>query len=226
MKAFERTSATVFGIPNGTNHLRFAGGTDTGLLQDYFRHHKIQHSLENTARFLEAYVHFLDHLLATTSGAMCPGVTNWLGGLERIQNPPLIGLLTGNIRLGAEIKLRHFGLWDAFKVGAFGCEHSDRNKLAEIALRRCGMMLGTPLDGDEILVIGDTPLDIECARSIGARCLAVATGSHSLEELERHQPNWAVPTLDSISPEMIRTATSPHKRIPRVRTMPGKKGSR
>ncbi len=200
VRAFERTSATVFGIPNGTSHLRFAGRTDTGLIKEFFRHHKIQDTRENTGRFLEAYVHFLDHHLATTSGCMCPGVTHWLNELERMPNPPLVGLLTGNIRLGAEIKLRHFGLWGSFRVGAFGCDHADRNELAEIAMRRCFNLLGAPLRGDELLVIGDTPLDIECARAIGARCLAVATGNYTLEELRQHQPTWAVETLESISP--------------------------
>ncbi len=202
MRAFERTSAALFGIPNGTGHLRFAGRTDTGLIREFFQHHGIQDTAENLDRFLHAYVHLLDHLLAGSASELCPGVTRWLRDLKKVKQSPLVGLLTGNIRLGAEIKLRHFGLWDAFAVGAFGCDHSDRNKLAEIALRRCSQLLGGPLQGGEILVIGDTPLDIECARAIGAPCLAVATGDFGVEQLMRHQPTWAVETLEALDPEI------------------------
>ena len=102
---------------------------------------------------------------------------------------PLLGLLTGNIRLGAEIKLRHFKLWDVFQTGAFGDEHEDRGQIAALALERGSRIVGAALRGDEVLVIGDTPLDIRCARSIGARALAVATGGANLGELKKHRPD-------------------------------------
>ena len=120
--------------------------------------------------------------------------------MQALPQPPLLGLLTGNIRLGAEIKLRHFDLWDVFEIGAFGDDHEDRDRIAAMAQQRGSRILGTDLTGNEVLVIGDTPLDIRCARAIGARCLAVATGGHPLAELELHRPDRAVKDLHEITP--------------------------
>jgi phosphoglycolate phosphatase-like HAD superfamily hydrolase len=111
-----------------------------------------------------------------------------------------MGLLTGNIRLGAQIKLSHYQLWHNFRTGGFGDDHEDRNQLAVIARDRGAELLGRNLlGGDEILVIGDTPRDIECGRTIGARTLAVATGSYSLEQLRKDSPDWLVENLGGIS---------------------------
>ena len=68
-----------------------------------------------------------------------------------------------------------------------------------MALERGSRILGTELRGEEVLVIGDTPLDIRCARAIGAKALAVATGGSELAELKRHQPNWAIADLRAIT---------------------------
>jgi phosphoglycolate phosphatase-like HAD superfamily hydrolase len=110
-----------------------------------------------------------------------------------------LGLLTGNIRLGAEIKLRHFNLWDVFQTGGFANDHEDRNQIAAAARERGCRILGENLRGDQVLVIGDTPLDIRCARAIGAKALAVATGGAKLAELKLHQPDWAIPDLRAIT---------------------------
>ena len=120
-----------------------------------------------------------------------------------MSGPPAIGLLTGNIRLGAEIKLRHFELWEIFQTGAFADDHEDRNHIAAIARQRGDLLLGGHLRDEEILVIGDTPHDIQCARAIGAKTLAVATGSVSFEELETHRPDWVVKDLTSVAATQV-----------------------
>jgi phosphoglycolate phosphatase-like HAD superfamily hydrolase len=106
--------------------------------------------------------------------------------------------LTGNIRLGAEIKLRHFGLWHLFETGGFGDDHEDRNQIAAIARERGGQMFGRTLSGEEILVVGDTVHDVACGRSIGARVLAVATGGATWPELQGSAPDWLVANLDEV----------------------------
>ena len=118
--------------------------------------------------------------------------------LEDLPRPPLIGLLTGNIREGARIKLQHYHLWERFSFGAFADDHEDRDQIAAVARQRGGEQLGRALRGEEILVIGDTPFDIRCARAIQARALAVATGSFTVEDLSRHAPDWAVEDLSRI----------------------------
>jgi phosphoglycolate phosphatase-like HAD superfamily hydrolase len=109
----------------------------------------------------------------------------------------LLGLLTGNIRLGAEIKLRHFDLWETFQTGGFADDHEERDKIAAVARHRGSRILNEDLRADQVLVIGDTPLDIRCGRAIGAKVLAVATGGATFEELKKHAPDWAVPDLGS-----------------------------
>jgi phosphoglycolate phosphatase-like HAD superfamily hydrolase len=111
----------------------------------------------------------------------------------------MLGLLTGNTRLGAEIKLRRYDLWEVFETGGFADDSEDRNQIAVAALERGGRLLGRPLRGDEIVVVGDTPHDIRCGRFIGAKTLAVATGGAKLLELKTHKPDWAVENLTQIS---------------------------
>lgn len=195
VRAFERTAATQFQVVDGTRNVQFAGRTDASLVREIFANHGVTPSLENFARFFECYVFWLDHLLNTTQGGPCPGVWPFLNALRALPQPPLLGLLTGNIRLGAEIKLRRFGLWELFAVGAFGDDHEDRNQLAALARRRASRVLGRQLAGREVLVVGDTRHDIDCGRAIGGRTLAVATGGATLDELRGAQPDWLVADL-------------------------------
>ncbi len=192
MKAFERTASSAFNAPNGTKTLQFAGRTDRSIVRGFFEANRIQPHAANFQRFFDHYVFWLDHLLPRLSGRRVPGITRLMTNLRALSEPPLLGLLTGNIRLGAEIKLRHFGLWEPFQLGAFGDNHEDRDTLAEIAYQRSCERLNRQLHGNEILVIGDTLLDIQCARKIEARVLAIASGAFSLEQLRAANPDWAV----------------------------------
>ena len=111
----------------------------------------------------------------------------------------MLGLLTGNIRLGAEIKLRRYGLWEIFEFGGFADDHEDRNHIAAAALERGRRVLGKNLRPEEIVVVGDTPFDIRCGKFIGAKVLAVATGGAKLDELRKHAPDWAIEDLTRVS---------------------------
>ena len=199
VKAFAKVFATEFGVSDGFERLKFAGRTDVSLVREFFKFHGIAETPQNFERFFEQYVFWLDHILSGSETAMCPGVWEFLGQLKSVPEPPLLGLLTGNIRLGAEIKLRHFNLWDEFEIGAFADDHEERDQIAAIARRRGELSLREELEQDQVVVVGDTPLDVRCGRAIGAKVLAVATGGATLEELVRHQPDWVVPELTQIS---------------------------
>ncbi|HET7624574.1 MAG TPA: HAD family hydrolase [Verrucomicrobiae bacterium] len=199
VKAFAKVFATEFGATEGFERLKFAGRTDVSLVREFFQAHRISETAGNFERFFERYVFWLDHILSGSPTEPCPGVWKFLDDLKALPHPPLIGLLTGNIRLGAEIKLRHFGLWDEFETGAFADDHENRDQIAAIARERGCRILGEKLRDEEVLVVGDTPLDIRCGRSIRAKVLAVATGGAKLDELIRHKPDWAVPDLRKIS---------------------------
>jgi phosphoglycolate phosphatase-like HAD superfamily hydrolase len=202
-KAFGRVCETEFGVSNGTARLQFAGRTDPSIVRDFFHQHDIEPSATNFQRFFDHYVFHLDHLLGELDGCVLPGVHQMIHALNALPRPPLVGLLTGNIRLGAQIKLSHYRLWDFFRTGGFGDDHEDRNQIAVVARERASQMLRGTLDGPEMLVIGDTPRDIECAKAINARSLAVATGRFSTAQLQREAPTWAVDSLAQVCIEEI-----------------------
>jgi phosphoglycolate phosphatase len=203
VKAFAKVFLTEFNAHEGFEKLKFAGRTDVSLVREFFVYHKIATSPENFERFFERYSFWLDYILNHSKTEACPGVWEFLNGLKSLPNPPLLGLLTGNIRLGAEIKLRHFDLWKEFETGAFADDNEDRDLIAAAARERGRCILGSDLRDDEILVIGDTPFDIRCGRAINAKVLAVATGGATLEELKRHQPDWAVEDLRRVGPSEV-----------------------
>ena len=203
VKAFAKVFADEFKAVDGFEKLKFAGRTDTGLVREFFGYHQIAATPENFRRFFERFVFWLDQMLRQSKCEVCPGVWEFIHGLRALPQPPLLGLLTGNIRLGAEIKLRHLDLWNLFETGAFADDHEERDHIAAIAKQRGSRVLGEDLEDDEVLVIGDTPLDIRCARAIGAKVLAVATGSFSVESLKEHQPDWAVEELGALKAEEV-----------------------
>jgi phosphoglycolate phosphatase-like HAD superfamily hydrolase len=203
VKAFQQVFATEFNATDGFERLKFGGRTDFSLVREFFGAHHIPATHENFKRFFERYVFWLDHILRDSRTETCPGVVEFIHGLQALSEPPLLGLLTGNIRLGAEIKLRHFNLWEVFRVGGFADDSEERDQIAAIAKQRGASALKEDLRDEQVVVIGDTPLDIRCARAIGAKALAVATGGASLEELEPHQPNWAVEDLHRLTPEEV-----------------------
>ncbi|HWW01631.1 MAG TPA: HAD hydrolase-like protein [Candidatus Acidoferrum sp.] len=203
VKAFARVFATEFAVIDGFDQLKFAGRTDVNLVRQFFGFHQIPATPRNFERFFERYVFWLDHILRESQTALCPGVLDFISGLHSLPRPPLLGLLTGNIRLGAEIKLRHFNLWEVFQTGAFADDHEDRDQIAVIARQRGCRVLNEDLSDDQVLVVGDTPLDIRCGRAIRAKVLAAATGGATLDELKRHRPDWAVTHLREIEPRMV-----------------------
>jgi phosphoglycolate phosphatase len=203
VKAFSKVFATEFGATDGFERLKFAGRTDVNLVREFFGFHRIPATTENFQRFFDRYVFWLDHILQQSHTQTCPGVPGFIEQLRKLPRPPLLGLLTGNIRLGAEIKLRHFDLWTTFETGAFADDHEQRDQIAAIARERGRRILAEELTDDQVLVIGDTPLDIRCARAIRAKVLAVATGGAKFEELAKHQPDWLARDLNDINARQL-----------------------
>lgn len=112
-----------------------------------------------------------------------PGIHALIDRLEQ-ESSVVLGLLTGNIARGAELKLRAAGIaHDRFRVGAYGSDAAARHELPPIAVRRAEPHFGRRPWGEEVVIIGDTPADVTCGQSVGARAIAVATGSYSTAEL-------------------------------------------
>jgi phosphoglycolate phosphatase-like HAD superfamily hydrolase len=197
--AFTQTFARHFHLHHGTEKMKFAGRTDVSLVREFFRIHGVAASPEHFALFFEHYVFWLQHILERNGGETCRGVRQFIRDLQALPQSPMLGLLTGNIQLGAEIKLRHFGLWEIFQFGGFADDHEDRDHIAAAALARARRVLGQDLSPEEIIVIGDTPFDVRCGKFIGAKTLAVATGGARLEELKKCDADWTVPDLTHLS---------------------------
>jgi phosphoglycolate phosphatase-like HAD superfamily hydrolase len=203
VQAFARAFAEEFSIPDGTQKLSFCGRTDVSLVREFFAMNGVEASEHNFQRFFRAYLKFLEINMRDCAGGVCAGIAGFMADLEAAAQPPLIGLLTGNLRRGAEIKLTRFGLWHKFAFGGFADDHEDRDKIAAVAHERGSKRLKRPLEGREVVVIGDTPLDIRCGRAIGARVLAVATGTISKTALAAHKADWTVDDLTQISAKQI-----------------------
>ena len=191
--ALKSAGADLFAIEEDLRTINVSGSTDTAIVQDILRHHSLDVSTANVNRYLGGYLVWLKQHLASQSGAILPGVISLLDVLAK--DSQAIGLLTGNVRRGAEIKLTAHGIWDRFSYGAFGDDNSDRNQLGPIAKQRAEAALNTEFAAHDIVIIGDTPKDIACARAFGAVAIAVATGRYSLADLSEHQPDHLVGDL-------------------------------
>lgn len=195
--------ASEFDVHDGPERLKFAGRTDVSLVREAFTNHGIEPTRANFDRFFAVYLSFLRKVIVDCNGGACRGVLEFHQALLARPQAPAIGLLTGNIKQGAQIKLERFQLWDKFAFGAFADDHEERDQIAAVAHRRGGEHVGRALRGEEVLVIGDTPLDIRCGRAIGAKVLAVASGGATLEELRAHRPDWAAADLSQISADEV-----------------------
>lgn len=194
MTALKKTAIEVFGDDGPP--LDLAGSTDLGILANLCVHFEVEPTEERTHRFFEIYHQHLEESLKSNpaEGRVLDGVFELLEELATNQHAQL-GLLTGNTELGAEIKLRHYGLDSHFSFGAYGSDRADRNLLGHIALERALAVTGKTFTPDRTLIIGDTPKDIACAHAIGAKCLAVATGHFTAEQLEQAGADWVLGSL-------------------------------
>jgi phosphoglycolate phosphatase-like HAD superfamily hydrolase len=198
--ALETAIAAEFGLPELNGHIELSGRTDRAIVRDLLTLNQIEDTPENTQRLLNAYLSHLPASLAKSTGLILPGIAHLLETLSRQKNA-VVGLLTGNIRAGARIKLGHFGLYHHFVLGGFGDHHFCRNEVAREALAEVHRHLNGAFQLDKVWVIGDTPLDIRCARAIGVKVAAVCTGWHCREELAADQPDLLLTDLSD--PELL-----------------------
>jgi len=186
----------VFGVRDPSPLKTYSGRTDRAILAELLELHGVENTMENRHRLVAAYLEILPGQLAKRRGRVLPGVNELLDQLSGEIGLGL-GLLTGNLHRGAELKLGHFGLASYFRVGAFGDEHESRDELVHEALSQIRRELQSDVAGEEVCIIGDTPLDIACARVIGAVAIAVATGIHSAEDLAAAGPDVLLEDLSA-----------------------------
>ena len=174
--------------------IEFAGRTDPWIIRQIFARFGIEHTPGNVARYVDGYIALLPGILAQSRARILPGVSEILGQAAA-HTGVVQGLLTGNLRRGAEAKLGFHGLWEYFPVGAFADDSEVRSELGPHALRRARSHWGLDFPAERVWIIGDTPHDIACARAIGARAMAVATGGSKAQELAGHNPDIVLEDL-------------------------------
>lgn len=183
----------------GYERVRFDGKTDPQIVRELLEvaGDPAPDDPARVAQVLERYVTLLETELGGGGrrAEALQGVRELLDTLER-EAGVVLGLLTGNVMPGARLKLRAAGLVpERFRVGAYGSDSHHRPDLPPIAAGRAADLLGHEPTGEQVVIIGDTPADVTCGLGIGARAIAVATGSYALAELESHAPWRAFPDL-------------------------------
>jgi phosphoglycolate phosphatase-like HAD superfamily hydrolase len=179
----------VYGLADARRHasaVRFGGKTDPAIIADIARSAGISPATVEAryADLQEAYVAALRAELAVADSRrrVLPGVRALLDALADRPDVAL-GLVTGNVEEGARVKLDAFGLSRYFVDGGFASDHPDRSEIARIAHQKLSRRAGYRFPPDRVMIIGDTELDVLCARANGFRAIAVASGSTTHAEL-------------------------------------------
>jgi phosphoglycolate phosphatase-like HAD superfamily hydrolase len=197
--ALECGLADEFGIRGVMGTISLSGRTDTAIIRDLLRVAGLEDSADIRGRLRDAYLRHLPACLMRGNGQVLPGVAALLELLGR-RSDVAVGLLTGNIRAGARLKLGHFGLHDHFAFGGYGDLHHCRDDVAREAVVEIERHLGARIDPRRVWVIGDTPYDIQCARAISANAVAVVTGFHDRAELAACAPDLLLDDLSDPTP--------------------------
>jgi phosphoglycolate phosphatase len=200
--AMEAALTAAFGVRDIRDTVPYSGRTDRAIVLELLTVHDINPTPANQDRLRDEYLAQLPAALKTQRGNVCPGVNELLAEL-RTRPDVVLGLLTGNVRAGAQHKLGHYGLWDFFACGGFGDDHYERDDVARTAVAEVRAHLGRDFAVGDVWVIGDTPLDVQCARAVGAKAVTVATGWHPMEELQSHAPDLALADLSNLE-ELLR----------------------
>jgi len=182
----------VFGTTGPIGGYTFAGRTDPQIVRELMTRAGLpeERIAAGMQELFDRYLARLRRDILTSRVEPLPGVPQLLDHVESAGGEVVLGLLTGNLEEGARLKLDAAGLrFHRFRVGAYGSDHAHRPELPAIAIQRARAATGLDYRGKEVVVIGDTPYDIECGRHLGVRTVAVATGRHSMDELAAHRPD-------------------------------------
>ena len=197
-RALTRAFEELFGVPRGFDDIPVAGRTDELILTAAAERVGVAVDPPSRARFHRRYCELFAeeiHFPGPRKGLM-PGVSRLLDVLAR-NHAVRCGLVTGNFAKPARIKLEHFDLWRYFGFGAYGDDAPVRDALVPIAVERARRIQVEARGPDDVVVIGDTPLDVQCAAAAGARSVAVATGSYDETALREAGAHAVLPDFSA-----------------------------
>ena len=178
---------------SGLDGVQIDGRTDTGIFEDALRRAGVDPTPADVARMTDAYIARLPEALRTHDGRVLDGVVDLLDALEGAD--AVLGLATGNVVRGAELKLRYYGLWERFAGGGFGDVSSNRDRVLAAGVEELARVGGVEPAAASPVVIGDTPRDVSAGHAVGARVLAVATGNYGEKALRESGADHVLPDL-------------------------------
>jgi phosphoglycolate phosphatase-like HAD superfamily hydrolase len=197
--ALRRAMVEVYGTAGALEQIYLAGMTDRAIVQQALDDHNPQEIQAGWENFSLALARHMTQAVTERQVRACPGVLDLLSALHARQNV-LLGLATGNLEITAPIKLRAAGIEPGpFRVGGYGSDDADRNKLPAIAAQRAEALTGARFAGHDIVIVGDTPADIACGKAVGARTVAVATGFPPPRVLQAAAPDALLPDLANLA---------------------------
>ena len=170
-----------------------AGRSDLAIMRDVLVLAGVPPTQAAMDGLVEAYLARLPETLSTHEGRVLDGVVELLDALADLGVP--VGLATGNLMRGAELKLRRYGLWERFAAGGFGDHSSERAHIVAVAIERLAEASGVDRRSGDAVVIGDTLHDVTAGHAAGARVLAVATGTDGESELRESGADLVLPDL-------------------------------
>ncbi|MEP6590626.1 MAG: HAD family hydrolase [Gemmatimonadota bacterium] len=187
-RAIEAAFAEEYEDTGFFDAVRFDGKTDPQIVRELYvaAGHPDRATVDRTDTLLGRYLAHLERELGERGHLVrtLPGIMELLAALEA-RDDVLVGLLTGNVVAGARLKLGAAGIgFERFALGAYGSDSGHRPDLPAIAAARAEPFLGRIPTGHEVVILGDTPADVTCGAAIGARAVAVATGSYQVAELD------------------------------------------
>jgi phosphoglycolate phosphatase len=185
-RAFHRAMLEVYGTAGPIATHRFDGKTDPQIVRELLTAAGLPGAanFDSLATLWSIYVRELSIEFAQPSHrtVVLPGVAELLDRLDE-SGDAVLGLLTGNIREGATLKLESAGIRTSFPVGAFGSDSERRDELPPLAVERARELTGVTFTRRDIVIVGDTPNDVTCGQALGVRAIAVATGSYDVAQL-------------------------------------------
>jgi phosphoglycolate phosphatase-like HAD superfamily hydrolase len=185
----------VVDAPHALDDVKLGGKTDPMILREGLQVIGRAYDAALVERILERYLERLEAEVARSPGYhVFDGVLTILDHAHALN--AAVGLGTGNVERGAQVKLARGALNDRFAFGGFGSDAEDRTELIRAGAERGAARLGRPLSECRVIVIGDTPRDVRAAHGIGAVCLAVATGGYDVSALEKAGADLVVERLD------------------------------
>jgi len=189
--AFADALQHVMGTTGGLSHYDFSGKLDPRIVADLLTGMGLsrEEALRRMPDVRTEYLHRLERDLHVEKMRLLPGISELVDALMA-RDDVALGLLTGNWETSGRFKIGRYDLNRYFPFGSFGDDGFDRNELPPIAMERAATLHGRNFAAQDTIIIGDSILDVACARAHGIRCLAVATGKTSMDDLAATGPEW------------------------------------